>query len=125
MSSELDTGTQPPRGPLYNDPRVRSVVYQLGLAAIIAFLVWGAVSNAIDHLQKAHIASGFGFWTQTAGYDISQSLIPYSSTLSTYGTAFWVGLLNTLLVAGLGIMIAPILGFIEGISRRAVHWLLS
>lgn len=125
MSSEQVTGTQPPRVPLYNDPRVRSVVYQLGLAAIIAFLVWGAVSNAIEHLQKAHIASGFGFWNQTAGFDISQSLIPYSSTLSTYGTAFWVGLLNTLLVAGLGIVFATILGFIVGISRLSKNWLLS
>jgi len=125
MSSEQVTGTQPPRVPLYNDPRVRSVVYQLGLAAIIAFLVWGAVSNAIAHLQKAHIASGFGFWNQTAGFDISQSLIPYSSTLSTYGTAFWVGLLNTLLVAALGIVFATILGFIVGISRLSKNWLLS
>jgi general L-amino acid transport system permease protein len=125
LSSEQVTGTQPPRVPLYNDPRVRSVVYQLGLAAIIAFLVWGAVSNAIEHLQKAHIASGFGFWNQTAGFDISQSLIPYSSTLSTYGTAFWVGLLNTLLVAGLGIVFATILGFVVGISRLSKNWLLS
>ena len=125
MSSEQVTGTQPPRVLLYNDPRVRSVVYQLGLAAIIAFLVWGAVSNAIEHLQKAHIASGFGFWNQTAGFDISQSLIPYSSTLSTYGTAFWVGLLNTLLVAGLGIVFATILGFVVGISRLSKNWLLS
>ena len=125
MSSEQVSGTQPPRVPLYNDPRVRSVVYQLGLAAIIAFLVWGAVSNAVDHLQKAHIASGFGFWNQTAGFDISQSLIPYSSTLSTYGTAFWVGLLNTLLVAALGIVFATILGFIVGISRLSKNWLLS
>jgi general L-amino acid transport system permease protein len=125
MSSEQVTGTQPPRVPLYNDPRVRSVVYQLGLAAIIAFLVWGAVSNAIEHLQKAHIASGFGFWNQKAGFDISQSLIPYSSTLSTYGTAFWVGLLNTLLVAGLGIVFATILGFVVGISRLSKNWLLS
>jgi len=125
MSTEQVTGTQPPRVPLYNDPKVRSVVYQLGLAAIIAFLVWGAISNAVDHLQKAHIASGFGFWNQTAGFDISQSLIPYSSTLSTYGTAFWVGLLNTLLVAGLGIVLATILGFIVGISRLSKNWLLS
>ena len=27
---------------------------------------------------------GFGFWNQTAGFDINQTLIPYSA-LSTYG----------------------------------------
>ena len=42
----------------------------------------------------------FGFWDNTAGFDISQTLIAYSSSTSTFGRAFWVGLLNTLLVAG-------------------------
>jgi general L-amino acid transport system permease protein len=125
MSSEQVTGTRPPRVPLYNDPRVRSVIYQLALAAIIAFLVYSATNNAIEHLRRANIASGFGFWNQTAGFDISQSLIPYSSTLSTYGTAFWVGLLNTLLVAVLGIVFATILGFVIGISRLSKNWLVS
>jgi general L-amino acid transport system permease protein len=124
MSSE-QTGIRPPRVPLYNDPRVRSVIYQLALAAIIVFLVYGATTNAIDHLQRAHIASGFGFWNETAGFNISQSLIPFSSTISTYGTAFWVGLLNTLLVAALGIVLATILGFIVGISRLSKNWLVS
>jgi len=125
MSSEQVTGTRPPRVPLYNDPRVRSVIYQLALAAIIAFLVYSATNNAIEHLRRANIASGFGFWNQTAGFDISQSLIPYSSTLSTYGTAFWVGLLNTLLVAVLGIVLATILGFVVGISRLSKNWLVA
>src|SRR5689334_11899110 len=125
MSSEPVTETRPPRVPLYNDPKVRSVVYQLALAAAVALLVWGAVSNAVDHLQRAHIASGFGFWNDTAGFDISQSLIPYSSTVSTYGTAFWVGLLNTLLVGALGIVVATILGFVVGIARLSRNWLVA
>ena len=58
-----------------------------------------AVVNAAQNLAHAHIASGFGFWNNTAGFDISQTLIPYSSSTSTFGRAFWVGLLNTLLVA--------------------------
>ena len=78
MASEQVTGARPPRVPLYNDPRVRSLVYQIVLAAGVALLVYGAVTNAADHLQKAHIASGFGFWNQTAGFDISQTLIAYN-----------------------------------------------
>ena len=89
------------------------------------FLVYGAASNAIDNLARAQIASGFGFWNKTAGFDISQTLIEYSSRGSTYGRAFWVGLLNTLLVAGLGIVFATILGFIIGISRLSRNWLLA
>ena len=67
----------------------------------------------------------FGFWNNTAGFDISQTLIDYSARGSTYGRAFWVGLLNTLLVAGVGIVIATILGFVIGISRLSRNWLLA
>ena len=58
-----------------------------------------AIVNAAQNLARAHIASGFGFWNNTAGFDISQTLIAYSPSTSTFGRAFWVGLLNTLLVA--------------------------
>jgi general L-amino acid transport system permease protein len=125
MSTDRSAGRAPAHVAFYNDPKVRSVAYQIALVAIVAFLVWAAVSNAIENLQHAHIASGFGFWDTTAGFDISQTLISYSSQASTYGDAFWVGLLNTLLVAGLGIVLATILGFIVGISRLSKNWLLS
>jgi general L-amino acid transport system permease protein len=124
MSIDLQAGSKPAGVPFYNDPRIRSIAYQAALCLVIAFLVWGAASNAIDNLQRAHIASGFGFWHETAGFDISQSLIPYSN-LSTYGRAFWVGLLNTLLVAGIGIIFATIIGFIVGISRLSKNWLVN
>jgi general L-amino acid transport system permease protein len=117
-------GAARPRVVFYNDPTIRSIAYQILLCAIIAFLLYGAVTNAIENLARARIASGFGFWDNTAGFDISQTLIPYSQT-STYGRAFWVGLLNTLLVAGLGIFFATILGFIVGISRLSKNWLLA
>jgi general L-amino acid transport system permease protein len=109
----------------YNNPKIRSILYQLALAAIVLFLLYGAIHNAIVNLQRAHIASGFGFWKNIAGFDISQTLIPYSSSTSTYGQAFWVGLLNTLLVAALGIVLATILGFTVGICRLSRNWLIS
>ncbi len=125
MSIDLSSGPAPARAAFYNDPKVRSIVYQIALCALVAFLLYGATSNAIEHLARAHIASGFGFWDHTAGFDISQTLIDYSSQSSTYGRAFWVGLLNTLLVAALGIVFATILGFIVGISRLSKNWLLA
>jgi len=113
-----------PAAPLIYNPKVRGIAYQALLCAAIAFLVWGAVSNAVDNLERAHIASGFGFWDRTAGFDISQSLIAYSAT-SSYGRAFWVGLINTLLVAALGIVFATILGFVIGIARLSSNWLVA
>jgi len=120
-ASELEK----PKVSLLNNPKVRNVAYQVLLCGVIAVLAYGAVTNAIENLRRAKIASGFGFWDQTAGFDISQSLIEYSSSASTYGRAFWVGLLNTLLVAGLGIVFATILGFIVGIARQSKNWLVS
>jgi general L-amino acid transport system permease protein len=125
MSTDHLAGQGPARVAFYNDPKIRSIIYQVALCAAVGFLIYGAATNAIDNLRRAHIASGFGFWDTTAGFDISQTLISYSSQASTYGRAFWVGLLNTLLVAGFGIVLATILGFIVGISRLSKNWLVA
>src|ERR1041385_682886 len=125
--TSIDSGApagQPPKPPLIYNPKVRGIAYQAVLCIVIAFLAWAAVNNAAENLARAKIASGFGFWENTAGFDISQTLIEYQAT-STYGRAFWVGLLNTLLVAGLGIVLATILGFLIGIARLSKNWLLA
>src|SRR5918996_259609 len=116
--------TARPKPPLIYNPKVRGIAYQAVLCVVIAFLAWAAVNNAAENLARAKIASGFGFWENTAGFDISQTLIDYTTT-STYGRAFWVGLLNTLLVAALGIVLATILGFIVGIARLSKNWLVA
>jgi general L-amino acid transport system permease protein len=125
MATDLQAAPPPARAVFYNDPKVRSIAYQIALCVVVGLLVYGAGSNVVTNLQKAKIASGFGFWNDTAGFDISQTLIPFSSAASTYGTAFWVGLLNTLLVAGLGVIFATILGFTIGIMRLSKNWLVS
>ena len=84
-----------------------------------------AATNAIENLQRAKIASGFGFLNNTAGFDISQTLIPFSAAGSTYGDAFIVGLLNTLLVSAIGIVLATFLGFAVGIARLSKNWIVA
>src|SRR5690606_3793765 len=60
------------------------------------------------------------------GFDVNQTLIPFSSSGgSTYGDAFIVGLLNTLLVAAIGIVLATILGFIVGVARLSSNWVVA
>ena len=125
MSTDHSAGQSPAHVAFYNDPKIRSIIYQVALCAAVGFLLFGAATNAIENLRRAHIASGFGFWDTTAGFEISQTLISYSADVSTYGRAFWVGLLNTLLVAGAGIVFATIIGFVVGISRLSKNWLLA
>jgi len=109
--------------PFY-DPRVRGYFYQALLVAALIALVWTAGYNAYVNMEARGIPMGFGFWDQTAGFDISQTLIPYSS-LSTYGRAFWVGLANTALVAAISIALATPLGFAIGIARLSPNWILA
>jgi general L-amino acid transport system permease protein len=123
MSTDHSAGQSPTHVAFYNDPKIRGIIYQVALCAAVGFLVLGAATNAIENLRRAHIASGFGFWDTTAGFEISQT-ISYSADVSTYGRAFWVGLFNTLLVAGAGIVFATIIGFVVGISRLSKNWLL-
>ncbi len=105
--------------------RFGNVALQLALLAVIVGLAYAAAHNAAQNLANAHITSGFGFWNNTAGFDISQTLIPYSASTSTFGDAFWVGLLNTLVVAGIGIVLATVLGFTVGIARLSRNWLVA
>jgi general L-amino acid transport system permease protein len=101
------------------------VAIQIALVVVIGALAYGAAFNVAQNLARAHIASGFGFWNNTAGFDISQTLIAYSASTSTFGRAFWVGLLNTLLVAAIGIVLATVLGFVIGIARLSRNWLVA
>jgi len=114
----------PPRTALFDDPTFRGIVYQVLLCLLITLAATAVVRNVIANLARNRITSGFGFLDQTAGFDISQTLIEYSVQTSTYGRAFWVGLLNTLLIAGLGIVLATLLGFVIGIARLSSNWLL-
>jgi general L-amino acid transport system permease protein len=117
-------GTKPARPAPWRDPRVRSIVYQ-ALTLIIVVLVFAfIVDNTLTNLRRQGIAAGFGFLDRTAGFDIGFSLIDYSA-VSTYAQAFLVGLLNTLLVAALGLVLATILGFIIGLARLSTNWLVA
>src|SRR6202158_5799551 len=114
-----------PGVPFYRDPKLRGLALQIALCAGLGLLAYGAVHNAAENLARAKIASGFGFLGVTAGFDISQTLIEYSPPMSTNRRAFWVGLLNTLLVAGLGIVFATVLGFTIGIARLSKNFLVE
>ena len=79
-----------------------------GFAVEVVFviaLIWMGyeiAANARANLETQHITSGFGFMQNTAGFDVSQNLIPYAGS-DSYTRVFLVGLLNTLLVSVIGI----------------------
>ena len=109
---------------LWNDPRVRAVVFQAVLLLLAGLLVYDVALNTARNLASRNIASGWDFLTRNSGFDVVFSLIPYSSE-SNYGRALLVGFLNTLLVSGLGIVLATILGFTVGVMRLSRNWLAA
>jgi general L-amino acid transport system permease protein len=117
-------GTAPASSALWRDPRVRAIVYQvLTLVGVVAFAAY-IIHNTIDNLDRQGIASGFGFLDKPAGFGIPQTLIEYSEISSNW-RVFWVGLLNTILVAVVGIALTTILGFVIGLARLSSNWLVA
>src|SRR6266496_6032744 len=99
-------------------------VLQILFVAALAWICYQIVANARANLASQRITSGFGFLANTAGFDVSQSLIPYSGS-NTYTRVFLVGLLNTLLVSIIGIFFATVIGFLVALGRLSPNWLLS
>jgi general L-amino acid transport system permease protein len=117
-------GTAPVSPALWRDPRVRAIAYQLlTLLGVVLFFGY-IVHNTIENLDRQGIASGFGFLNKPAGFGIPQTLIDYNE-LSPNSRVFWVGLLNTMLVAAIGIVLATILGFAIGLARLSSNWLVA
>jgi len=115
----------PAKASLLYNPAIRGYAYQFLLIASLSFLIYEAATNASENLQRARITSGFGFLSSGSGFDVNQKLIPYDATTGTYGRAFFVGLLNTLLVAAIGIVLTTILGFIVGVARLSTNWVIA
>ena len=114
----------PPRVPFYNNPKIRALFYQLVLLVAVMWAGYEFALNARANVAAQNITGGFGFLDNSAGFGVNQALIPYNES-DTYARVFFVGLLNTLLVAGLGIVLATVLGFVIGIARLSPNWLVA
>ena len=114
----------PPRVAPWNDPAIRGLATQAILLALIAGAAYLAGANALANMQKLNIPTNFAFLENTASFGINQALIGYSAESSNF-RVFWVGLINTLLVAGIGIVLTTILGFSLGIARLSKNWMVA
>lgn len=108
----------------WNDPVIRGWVFQIVVVGLVGLLAWYLVSNTMENLQRQKIASGFHYLEREAGFEIGDTMISYSPA-STYARAIFVGLLNTLKVAVLGIILSTILGTLIGVGRLSNNWLLA
>lgn len=114
--------TSPPSpvpGRRLRDWAVQALVL-FGLVALAGL----AARMAADNLARQGIASGFGFLRVAAGFDIIMHLIDYNES-SSYGRVFLVGLINTLVLTGVAIIGATVLGLMVGLARASNNWMAS
>src|SRR3979490_1775072 len=100
------------------------LVVQLLFVAALAWIGYEIVANVRTNLQSQRITSGLGFLNNTAGFDVSLNLIPYSGS-DTYTRVFLVGLLHMMLFSIIGIFFATVIGFIVALGRLSPNWLLA
>jgi len=119
------TQLPPTAGGILNNPKNRALIFQaLALLAVVACAFY-FTNNMFENIEKRGISTGFAFLGETAGFGVSQSLIPYSDASSTFLDVFIVGLLNTLLVAVIGIVCASVLGLLIGVGRLSSNFLVA
>jgi len=110
--------------PFYRDERVLNTAAQIiSTVAIFGFLVW-AVINFLNAADARNMELSFKFLKEASGFPISNPPIDYEAGM-TYGRAFLVGLVNTLLISGVGIVAATIVGTLVALARLSSNWLLS
>ena len=110
--------------PLWNNPVYRGWGFQAVLILLTLYLAYSAFLNTVANMRAHCIPTDLGFWPTAAGFDITQSPIPYSA-VNSYGRAFLVGLLNTLIVGAVGIVLTTLLGFTVGVARLSKNWIVA
>ena len=73
----------------YNNPENRAVIYQIITLVIVVILAYYFANNMFANIEKRGISTGFSFLNEIAGFGISQSLVEYSDSTSTYGRVFY------------------------------------
>ena len=111
-----------------NDARVRGIIAQVALLAFAVFCLGWLVANTSQNLDQQNKSLGFGFLVQAAGFQIAPTLgtwlFDYQAGVSTYWDVYFIGIVNTLLVAALGVVAATIIGFLMGVMRLSQNLIL-
>jgi general L-amino acid transport system permease protein len=110
--------------PFYRDERVLKIFAQVISSVLIIGILILAIINFFRAAEARNMTLTFGFLQESAGFPISNPPIAYDPVMS-FGRAFIVGLVNTLLVSGLGIVFATIFGTLVALARLSSNWLLN
>ena len=109
---------------IINDERYRSVFYQIVVFGLFIWAVFSLIENTQINMATRKMAVGFDFLKNSAGFAIAWTPLDYKPS-DSYFMVYWVGIINTLILAGLSIVLATLLGFFVGILRLSRNWLVA
>lgn len=112
------------RVPLWRDTRVRAHAFQVAVVGAVLLGLGALFANLSSEMAERRLTFELGFLRSTAGFEIAESVIPYSPR-DSYGQALLVGALNTLIISVAGIVLATILGLLVGVARLSGNWLVN
>ncbi len=110
---------------ILNNKLFRDIASQFIIVALLVLFLWYITTNLLYNIDQRRITTGFDFFGHIAGFGIAESPIAYDDRSSTYFDAFLVGVLNTLIVSGVGIFFASIIGLLVGIARLSHNYIVS
>jgi general L-amino acid transport system permease protein len=109
---------------IINDERYRSIFYQIVVFGTVGWLAYYLYDNTTTNMADRGQAVGFDFLFGTSGFAIAWTPLDYKPS-DSYLFVYWVGIVNTLIISGMSIVLATILGFVVGIMRLSKNWLVG
>ncbi|MGB0387668.1 MAG: amino acid ABC transporter permease [Ardenticatenaceae bacterium] len=94
------------------------------LSAYSSQFICSAAEGVTVGTNETAFKCAFDFMDNEAGFDISDTLVPFVNT-DSYWWAFYVGLVNLFRVGVLGVVLTTIVGIVAGVARLSNNWLLS
>ena len=129
MATASDTASSSSSDPsllhkIIYDKETRSIAIQVITITLLFAFFFYIIRNAVINLETIGKGYSFKFLSDPSSYDINQTLIEYNSR-DPHARAAVVGILNTLLVAVAGIVLATVVGFLLGVLRLSHNWLIN
>jgi general L-amino acid transport system permease protein len=108
----------------WRDIRFLKMLAQVSFILVLALAAAYLYRNVSTNLARQGLTVGYGFMKNPASFGIGESFIPYDPS-NTYARALLVGLVNTLVVSGVGIILTTIVGVLVGVARLSTNWLIN
>ena len=120
-----DSASRTERPRFWRDARYYNIFIQIATVALVGLLIGWLLRNLSNSLNNPdnRIPSGFDFLYQPTNFTISENW-GWDSSLPKWRMLL-IGLQNTILAAGVGIVLASVLGLIIGIARLSSNWLVQ